>query len=152
MAATSTTSSVDTLIPPSNRLSTPTRSSMALIIGPPPCTTTMRSPSFWSVATSWQKSVASSGVVMALPPYFTTMVCPAREEIEEEIVMAFSAKDDESVEYSDVDDVLEMNDFWCSNDVDDDIDGANACDVLASAAARRMVLAENNSFMVVAIS
>ncbi len=67
--------------------------------------------------------------------------------------MAFSAKeeedDGESVEYSDVDDVVEMNDFWCSND--DDVDGANACDVLASAAEMMMVLAEN-SFMVVVIS
>eukprot|EP00585_Thalassiosira_rotula_P022434 CAMPEP_0196221812 /NCGR_PEP_ID=MMETSP0912-20130531/43528_1 /TAXON_ID=49265 /ORGANISM="Thalassiosira rotula, Strain GSO102" /LENGTH=68 /DNA_ID=CAMNT_0041500429 /DNA_START=80 /DNA_END=283 /DNA_ORIENTATION=- len=68
MAATSTTSSVLTLIPPSNRLSTPTFSSMALIMGPPPWTTTIRNPSFWRVAMSSQKSVASSGVVMALPP------------------------------------------------------------------------------------
>mmetsp|Transcript_16116 Transcript_16116/g.27481 ORF Transcript_16116/g.27481 Transcript_16116/m.27481 type:complete len:205 (-) Transcript_16116:394-1008(-) len=36
MAATSTTSGVLTRIPPSKRLSTPTFSSMALIIGPPP--------------------------------------------------------------------------------------------------------------------
>jgi len=75
-----------------------------------------------------------------------------REEMEEAIVMTFSAKDDddddESEEKSDVD---VLTDFWCrGNDDDDDIDGANACDVLAIVAARRMVLAEN-SFMVVMI-
>ena len=83
-------------------------------------------------------------MVIALPPYLTTTVCPLREEMEEAIVMAFSAKDDddESEEKSDVD---VLTDFWCRDD--DDIDGANACDVLAIVAARRMVLAEN-SFMV----
>jgi len=48
-------------------------------------------------------------------------------------------------------DVDVLTDFWCrGNDDDDDIDGANACDVLAIVAERRMVLAEN-SFMVVMI-
>jgi len=85
-------------------------------------------------------------VVIALPPYLTTTVCPLREEMEEAMVMAFSAKDDESEER----DVDVLTDFWCRDD-DDDIDGANACDVLATiVAARRMVLAEK-SFMVVMI-
>lgn len=65
--------------------------------------------------------------------------------MEEEIVMALEAKES-SVENSVVvDDDVEMEDFWCS-----DIDGANAHDVLASDAARRMALAEK-SFMVVVI-
>jgi len=42
---------------------------------------------------SSQKSVASSGVVMALPPYLTMMVWPLREWMEEAMVMAFSTKD-----------------------------------------------------------
>jgi len=94
------------------------------------------------VATSWQKSEASSGVVMALPPYLTTTVWPLREEMAEAMVMAFSAKEEDS----DVgDDDVEMADLWC-RDVDA-IDGANACDVPQIDAARRTVLAEN-SFMV----
>ena len=87
-------------------------------------------------------------MVIALPPYLTTTVCPLREEMEEAIVMAFSAKDDddESEEKSDVD---VLTDFWCRDD-GDDIDGANACDVLAIVAARRMMLLAEN-FMVVMI-
>lgn len=72
------------------------------------------------MATSWQKSVASSGVVMALPPYLTTTVWPLREEMEEAMVMAFSAKEEDS----DVGDDVEMADLWC-RDLDT-IDGANA--------------------------
>ena len=89
-------------------------------------------------------------MVIALPPYLTTTVWPLREEMEEAIVMAFSAKDDEeSEEKSDVD---VLTDFWCrGNDDDDDIDGSNACDVLAIVAARRMMLLAENSFMVVMI-
>mmetsp|Transcript_16523 Transcript_16523/g.39556 ORF Transcript_16523/g.39556 Transcript_16523/m.39556 type:complete len:247 (-) Transcript_16523:120-860(-) len=90
MAATSTTSGVETRIPPSHVLSTPTFSSMALIMGPPPWTTTTRSPSFWRVATSSQKREASSGEVMAFPPYLTTIVLPEREWREEAMVIAFS--------------------------------------------------------------
>ena len=60
------------------------------------------------------------------------------------MVMALEAKSPSVVENS----VVGVEDFLCSEE-DDDIDGANACDVLASdAAARSMVLAEN-SFMVV---
>lgn len=85
-------------------------------------------------------------MVIALPPYLTTTVCPLREEMEEAMVMAFSAKDDESEER----DVDVLTDFWCRDD-DDDIDGANACDVLAIVAARRMMLLAE-SFMVVMTS
>ncbi len=60
-------------------------------------------------------------------------------------MMALEAKES-SVENSDVGDVVEMEDFWCS-----DIDGANAFDVLARDAARRTALAAENSFMVVVI-
>eukprot|EP00985_Skeletonema_marinoi_P018435 scaffold10304_cov79-Skeletonema_marinoi.AAC.2 len=68
--------------------------------------------------------------------------------MEEAMVMAFSAKDDddESEEKSDVD---VLTDFLCRDD-GDDIDGANACDVLAIVAARRMMLLAE-SFMVVMI-
>jgi len=59
------------------------------------------------------------------------------------MVMALEAKSPSVVENS----VVGVEDFLCSEE-DDDIDGANACDVLASDAARSMVLAEN-SFMVV---
>ena len=72
------------------------------------------------MATSWQKSVASSGVVMALPPYLTTTVWPLREEMEEAMVMAFSAKEEDS----DVGDDVEMANLWC-RDLDT-IDGENA--------------------------
>mmetsp|Transcript_10368 Transcript_10368/g.28537 ORF Transcript_10368/g.28537 Transcript_10368/m.28537 type:complete len:206 (-) Transcript_10368:122-739(-) len=93
ISATSTTSFDETRMPPSKRLSTPTVSSMALIWGPPPCTTTTRMPRFCSVATSSQKPAFSSGDVMALPPYFTTTVRPCRDDAASEMVLALSAKD-----------------------------------------------------------
>ena len=52
--------------------------------------------------------------------------------MEEAMVMAFLANEDSDV--GDDDDV-EMADFWCREV--DTIDGANACDVLESDAARR---------------
>ena len=97
MEATSTTSGVLTLMPPSKRLSTPTFSSMALIMGPPPWTTTTRTPSFWRVATSRQKRAESSGEVMALPPYLTTTVWEAREEREAAMVAAWELNSDVSL-------------------------------------------------------
>ena len=52
--------------------------------------------------------------------------------MEEAMLMAFLANEDSDV--GDDDDV-EMADFWCREV--DTIDGANACDVLESDAARR---------------
>mmetsp|Transcript_6003 Transcript_6003/g.17925 ORF Transcript_6003/g.17925 Transcript_6003/m.17925 type:complete len:228 (-) Transcript_6003:36-719(-) len=96
ISATSTTSGDETRMPPSNRLSTPTFSSMALICGPPPCTTTTRMPRFCSVATSSQKPALSSGDVMALPPYLTTTVLPLRDAAASEMVLAASENESAS--------------------------------------------------------
>jgi hypothetical protein len=82
--------------------------------------------------------VASSGVVIALPPYLTTTVCPFRDEMEDAMVMAFSANGDEEEKIAE-DNVL--------RDTTGDV-GANASDVQAKDDARKMALAEQNSFMV----
>ena len=66
--------------------------------------------------------------------------------MEEAIVIAFLANEDSDV--GDGDDV-EMADFWCRED--DAIDGANACDVLESDAARRAAQAAENDFMAAAM-
>mmetsp|Transcript_18319 Transcript_18319/g.44222 ORF Transcript_18319/g.44222 Transcript_18319/m.44222 type:complete len:210 (+) Transcript_18319:1079-1708(+) len=94
ISATSTTSVDETLIPPSNRDSTPTFSNIALICGPPPWTTTTRIPKFCNVATSSQNPALSSGLVIAFPPYLTTTVCPRNDAAASEIVRAASANDD----------------------------------------------------------
>jgi len=64
---------------------------------------------------SSQKRVASSGVVMALPPYLTTMVWPEREEREEAMVLVLATKEDvsssESVEWRE--DEIMTSLFWC---------------------------------------
>ena len=88
--------------------------------------------------------MASSGVIIAFPPYLTTMVWPFREEIEEAIVMAFSANASEE-EKSDDDVDVKVTDF-CA-----DINGANACDVLAIDAARSKLLAENSFIVAMAV-
>ena len=80
ISATSTTSLELTRNPPSNRLSTPTLSNIALICGPPPCTTTIRIPNCCSAATSSQNLSFNSVDVMALPPYLTTTVLPRNVE------------------------------------------------------------------------
>mmetsp|Transcript_43005 Transcript_43005/g.104116 ORF Transcript_43005/g.104116 Transcript_43005/m.104116 type:complete len:238 (+) Transcript_43005:285-998(+) len=95
ISATSTTSEVLTRIPPSKRVSTPTVSSMFEICGPPPCTTTMRIPKFCKAATSWQNPALSSGDVMALPPYLTTIVLPRREAAASAMVIAEAEKSSE---------------------------------------------------------
>ena len=50
----------------------PSRSSCAVICGPPPCTTTGRSPAYRRNTTSSANASCSAGSVIALPPYFTT--------------------------------------------------------------------------------
>mmetsp|Transcript_21801 Transcript_21801/g.60606 ORF Transcript_21801/g.60606 Transcript_21801/m.60606 type:complete len:230 (-) Transcript_21801:81-770(-) len=92
ISATSTTSRLDTRRPPSKRDSTPTFSSMALIWGPPPCTTTTLRPSFCRAATSWQNKSFNSTDVMALPPYLTTTIWPLRASMAPAVVRAASAK------------------------------------------------------------
>ena len=49
---------------------------MAEIWGPPPCTTTGLKPAKRRKATSSAKAALRASSVMALPPYFTTMVRP----------------------------------------------------------------------------
>ncbi len=53
--------------------------SMALICGPPPWTTTTRTPSDCMSAQSAANDFESSGSVMACPPYLTTTTSPAQE-------------------------------------------------------------------------
>ncbi len=73
---TSMVSGVVTRRPASKRTSRSRRSSMALICGPPPCTTTGRSPACHSSTTSCAKVRCSAGSTMALPPNLTTTVRP----------------------------------------------------------------------------
>ncbi len=53
------------------------RFSIALICGPPPCTTTGLMPTCFSSAMSAPNSAARSSSPIAWPPYFTTTVAPA---------------------------------------------------------------------------
>jgi hypothetical protein len=65
-------SGVVTRRPPLNSLGMPSRVSMALIWGPPPCTTTTRRPAKRMKATSWANASCRERSVIALPPYLTT--------------------------------------------------------------------------------
>ncbi len=76
MRTTSMISGVVTRRPPRNSLVTPSRASIALIWGPPPCTTTGRRPASRRKTTSPANALWSSGEVIALPPYLTTTVAP----------------------------------------------------------------------------
>ena len=49
---------------------------MALICGPPPCTTTGWIPTFSSATMSSAKAALSVSSVIALPPYLTTTILP----------------------------------------------------------------------------
>ena len=63
--------------PPLNSLAMPSLSSITLIWGPPPCTTTGRMPQRRRKTMSSTKARLSSSLTIALPPYFTTSVAPA---------------------------------------------------------------------------
>jgi hypothetical protein len=76
MRTTSMVSGVVTRSPASKRVSRPRRSSMALICGPPPCTTTGRRPVRRSSTMSWAKARCRSASTMALPPNLTTTTAP----------------------------------------------------------------------------
>jgi hypothetical protein len=59
-----------------NSLSMPSRSSIAEICGPPPCTTTGRSPAYRRKTMSSANACLSWSSTMALPPYLITTVLP----------------------------------------------------------------------------
>ena len=54
----------------------PTRSSASSICGPPPCTTTGFMPTSFSSTTSCANASLRFWSIIALPPYFTTIVLP----------------------------------------------------------------------------
>ena len=64
-------------MPLTNRLSLPIFFSIALISGPPPCTSTTLMPTSCISTMSFITASLSSGLIMALPPYLTTIVSPA---------------------------------------------------------------------------
>ncbi|AFU00665.1 ion transporter [Nocardia brasiliensis ATCC 700358] len=71
---TSITSGVVTRKPPRNSPCRPSFFSIALICGPPPCTTTGCTPTVRRKAMSAAKACSSSASTMALPPNFTTTI------------------------------------------------------------------------------
>lgn len=71
---TSITSGVVTRKPPRNSPCRPSFFSIALICGPPPCTTTGCTPTVRRNAISAAKARLSSSSTMALPPYLTTTI------------------------------------------------------------------------------
>src|SRR5690606_19367606 len=71
---TSIVSGVVTRRPPRNSAGRPSRSSIAVICGPPPCTTTGRMPARRRNTMSWAKACLSPSSTMALPPYLTTTI------------------------------------------------------------------------------
>src|SRR6185312_6486957 len=91
MRTTSMASGVVTRSPPRNSDSMPRRSSMELICGPPPCTTTGWIPTWCRKTMSSAKARRRSSLTMALPPYLTTMVVPAKCWIHGSASMSASA-------------------------------------------------------------
>ena len=69
-------SGVVTRSPARKVVSMPSRSSWALIWGPPPCTTTGSSPAYRRNTTSCANASRSASSVIAWPPYLITTVCP----------------------------------------------------------------------------
>ncbi|KDN87589.1 hypothetical protein KCH_06450 [Kitasatospora cheerisanensis KCTC 2395] len=63
--------------PPANGALTPSRRRCASICGPPPCTTTGRSPAYRSSTTERAKDAVNSRSTMAFPPNLTTTAAPA---------------------------------------------------------------------------
>lgn len=76
ISATSIVALSVTRSPPTNSLLISSFFSIALIWGPPPWTTTSRTPSDCISAQSAANDFDSSGSVMACPPYFTTTTFP----------------------------------------------------------------------------
>lgn len=62
--------------PFAKRLSTPTFLSISLMAGPPPCTSTTRTPSSVRVTRSFITAFFKLSLIIALPPYLMTMVLP----------------------------------------------------------------------------
>ena len=62
--------------PSTNSLALPTRLSIRLISGPPPCTSTGLTPTSDSSTTSRMTACFSASSVMALPPYLITTILP----------------------------------------------------------------------------
>ena len=77
ISATRTVSASETRWPSSNRVSMPSRPSISLIIGPPPWTTTGRTPTWLMSVTSRAKPAMASSELMAWPPNLMTTVAPA---------------------------------------------------------------------------
>src|SRR3954466_2789649 len=73
---TSIVPGVGTRRPPRNSAGGPRRSSIAVICGPPPCTTTGRIPASRRNTMSRANACLSSSSTMALPPYLTTTTWP----------------------------------------------------------------------------
>ena len=69
-------SGVVTRSPAAKLVGTPSRSSWASICGPPPCTTTGRSPAYRRNTMSSAKACRSSSLTIALPPNLITTVSP----------------------------------------------------------------------------
>ena len=76
ISTTSMVSASVTRMPCTNSPFLPRRLSTLSICGPPPCTTTGFMPTSLSSTTSCAKLFCSAGSVIALPPYFTTIVLP----------------------------------------------------------------------------
>ena len=62
--------------PPTKWLSTPTFFSISLMAGPPPWTSTTRTPSRVRVTRSFMTAFFKSSLIIALPPYLMTIVLP----------------------------------------------------------------------------
>src|SRR3712207_3721838 len=69
-------SGVGTRRPPRNSAGRPSRDTLAVICGPPPCTTTGRIPASRRNTMSWANARFSSSSTIALPPYLTTTTWP----------------------------------------------------------------------------
>lgn len=76
MRTTSMASGVVTRMPASKRTSRARRSSIELIWGPPPCTTTGCRPACHSSTTSWANDRRRAGSTRVLPPHLRTTVLP----------------------------------------------------------------------------
>jgi hypothetical protein len=74
ISTTSMVSSSVTRSPSTKVVCLPSRSRVAPICGPPPCTITGRRPMYFSRTTSTAKEHRSSASLMALPPYLITTV------------------------------------------------------------------------------
>lgn len=76
MIATSSVSGVVIRRPPTIRVGRPIRSASAVVCGPPPCTTTSRTPSSDSTPTCSTTLRSDSASATASPPSFSTKTRP----------------------------------------------------------------------------